>query len=263
MLFNSIEFLICFPTVTLLYFGLPHRWRLAVSTHRQLPLLYGAGADLYSHPRLHDRGGLHRRDLDRELARPNAQLCLGLSIVANVGVLTIFKYFGFINANLAALADLLNLVYTAPNFSLILPVGLSFHTFQAMSYTIEVYRGNQKAERSFGIFAALRHVLPPARRWANQAARESPALVLPGAFFRLRSGYQWPEADGVGHVQKDGDRGSPGGGGQHRLRNPLRFRWFAAHRGHGLVRLPDLLRLFRVLRHCPGSGTISGLQSMR
>ena len=44
-------------------------------------------------------------------------------------------------------------VHTLPLLSIILPIGLSFHTFQAMSYTIEVYRGNQKAERHFGIYA--------------------------------------------------------------------------------------------------------------
>ncbi len=76
-----------------------------------------------------------------------------ISIIANVGVLGLFKYFNFINANLAALAARFALNYPVHNLGLLLPIGLSFHTFQAMSYTIEVYRGKQKAERHFGIYA--------------------------------------------------------------------------------------------------------------
>jgi alginate O-acetyltransferase complex protein AlgI len=78
---------------------------------------------------------------------------LVLSICANIGVLGLFKYFNFFNANLAALASQFNLHYPVHNLGLLLPIGLSFHTFQAMSYTIEVYRGRQKAERHFGIYA--------------------------------------------------------------------------------------------------------------
>lgn len=75
------------------------------------------------------------------------------SILANVGVLAFFKYFNFINSNVEALANFLNWNYSVENLKWILPIGLSFHTFQAMSYTVEVYRGNQPAERHFGIYA--------------------------------------------------------------------------------------------------------------
>lgn len=103
-----------------------------------------------------------------------------ISLVANIGFLCFFKYFDFIAENINAAFSLAvpmmkdlwlssqiieanNLVNEAVNHSLgtdlgvleniVLPIGLSFHTFQAMSYTIEVYRGNQKAERHFGIYA--------------------------------------------------------------------------------------------------------------
>lgn len=75
------------------------------------------------------------------------------SIIANVGVLAIFKYYNFINDNITGLASLLGMKNHIPALNMLLPVGLSFHTFQAMSYTIEVYRGNQKAERHFGIYS--------------------------------------------------------------------------------------------------------------
>ena len=77
---------------------------------------------------------------------------LALSIVANVGVLAVFKYYQFIFNNISWLAHALDIPVQMPVLSILLPIGLSFHTFQAMSYTIEVYRGHQKAERNFGIY---------------------------------------------------------------------------------------------------------------
>ena len=70
-----------------------------------------------------------------------------------MGVLSVFKYYNFFATNLNHLLGSLNAGGSVPLLSLLLPIGLSFHTFQAMSYTIEVYRGNQKAERHFGIYA--------------------------------------------------------------------------------------------------------------
>jgi D-alanyl-lipoteichoic acid acyltransferase DltB (MBOAT superfamily) len=76
-----------------------------------------------------------------------------MSIIANVGVLAVFKYYNFFAGNLDALFLHAHIGTNVPLLNIILPIGLSFHTFQAMSYTIEVYRGNQKAERHMGIYA--------------------------------------------------------------------------------------------------------------
>jgi len=76
-----------------------------------------------------------------------------LSLVANIGVLAFFKYFNFLNENLTFFLEQFGYKNHIPFLEILLPVGLSFHTFQAMSYTIEVYRGNQKAERHFGIYS--------------------------------------------------------------------------------------------------------------
>lgn len=79
---------------------------------------------------------------------------LVVSIIANVGVLAIFKYYDFFAANLNELLAFWSIaVHPVPYLGILLPIGLSFHTFQAMSYTIEVYRGNQRAERHLGIYA--------------------------------------------------------------------------------------------------------------
>ncbi len=81
------------------------------------------------------------------------KLFLTCSVIANVGVLAFFKYYNFINENISVSLNAIGYKNTFPYLSILLPIGLSFHTFQAMSYTIEVYRGNQKPERHFGIYA--------------------------------------------------------------------------------------------------------------
>jgi len=75
------------------------------------------------------------------------------SLIANIGVLAIFKYYNFLNDNLSAILNTAGYQNHIPHLGILLPIGLSFHTFQAMSYTIEVYRGHQKAERHFGIYS--------------------------------------------------------------------------------------------------------------
>jgi alginate O-acetyltransferase complex protein AlgI len=153
VLFNSPQFLVFFPLVTLLYFTLPQRLRWAMLLAAScvfymyfipvyiLILIFTIVIDYIAGILIENARGVRRR------------LYLGLSIVANVGVLALFKYFNFINGNLQALAQFIDWNYPIANLGLILPIGLSFHTFQAMSYTIEVYRGNQPAERHFGIYA--------------------------------------------------------------------------------------------------------------
>ena len=83
----------------------------------------------------------------------NRRLFLIISLIANIGVLAVFKYYNFLNEILTTGLNTMGINNYAPILTILLPVGLSFHTFQAMSYTIEVYRGNQKAERNFGIYA--------------------------------------------------------------------------------------------------------------
>lgn len=75
------------------------------------------------------------------------------SLIANIGVLLVFKYYNFFSHNLSKALSTVSIENPLPLLQILLPVGLSFHTFQAMSYTIEVYRRNQSAERHFGIYA--------------------------------------------------------------------------------------------------------------
>ncbi len=81
------------------------------------------------------------------------KIFLGVSLMTNCAVLFVFKYFDFFAVNTAKLGEFLGWSYSPGALGLLLPIGLSFHTFQAMSYTLEVYYGRQRAERHLGIYA--------------------------------------------------------------------------------------------------------------
>jgi alginate O-acetyltransferase complex protein AlgI len=153
MLFNSISFLIFFTIVTSLYFVLPHKFRWSLLLMSSC-YFYMSFVPVYililGFTIIID----YLAGLMIERAKGKKRLFfLICSLVANIGILAIFKYYNFIVYNLSFLFK-----YTGSNnpfsyLSILLPIGLSFHTFQAMSYTLEVYRGKQKAEKHFGIYA--------------------------------------------------------------------------------------------------------------
>ncbi len=193
MLFNSVEFLAFFPVVTLGYFLLPHRhrwwWLLAASAGFYvvfrwvylLILVFTIAVDYVAGRLIEHAHGKRRK------------AWLILSIAANLGVLAAFKYYPFITENLGGLAAALGVGNPLPVVAWALPIGLSFHTFQAMSYTIEVYRGRQPAERHFGLYALYVMFYPqlvagPIERPQNVL----PQLRAPHAFSypRLISGLQ-------------------------------------------------------------------------
>ena len=146
MLFNSLNFLIFFPIVTLLYFLVPHRLRWFILLIASC-IFYAALVPVYifilffiilldySAGLLIARGG-------------HPKLWLWLSIIANFSILGVFKYYDFFIENINTL--------TGSSFILVhfvLPLGLSFHTFQSVSYTIEVYKKKQLPIRHLGYYA--------------------------------------------------------------------------------------------------------------
>ncbi|MGI4873607.1 MAG: MBOAT family O-acyltransferase [Janthinobacterium lividum] len=181
MLFNSFEFLLFFPVVTLLYYLLPHRWRwlllllascgfyMAFIPAYILILVFTILVDYAAGLLIENAQGGRRK------------LYLALSVAANVGVLGVFKYYNFFIDNTNAL------LHTSwPLLHLVLPIGLSFHTFQAMSYTIEVYRGRYPAERHLGLYAL--YVLFYPQLVAGPIER--PQQMLPQLHERKRFDYQ-------------------------------------------------------------------------
>ncbi len=153
MVFNSIEFTLFFIMVTTAYFAFSHQYRwlllLLSSCYFYMAfvpvyiLILGITivVDYYAGIYLEHQTGYQRKWF------------LIASLIVNLGVLATFKYYNFVNDSLSTFTGGWGYQNPIPALSILLPIGLSFHTFQAMSYTIEVYRGNQKAERHFGIYA--------------------------------------------------------------------------------------------------------------
>jgi D-alanyl-lipoteichoic acid acyltransferase DltB (MBOAT superfamily) len=153
MLFNSFSFLVFFPTVTLFYFLIPHRYRWFFLLTASC-VFYMAFIPIYILVlaltiAIDYTAGL----LIEKTEGRRKKVFLVISILSTCGVLFVFKYFNFFNSNLARIAQFFHWNYPIEILNLILPIGLSFHTFQSLSYVIEVYRGNFKAEHHFGIYS--------------------------------------------------------------------------------------------------------------
>ncbi len=155
MLFNSLHFLVFFPVIVGLYYGLAPRWRGALlllasyyfymswRAAYALLLLATTLVDYYS--------GYRMSQLPTKQAR---RPYLYLSLVSNLGTLFVFKYFNFFRDTAVQAAGALDLpVAAVPAFELLLPVGVSFYTFQSVGYIIDVYQGRLEAERNLGRFA--------------------------------------------------------------------------------------------------------------
>ncbi|CAH0995617.1 Peptidoglycan O-acetyltransferase [Emticicia aquatica] len=153
MLFNSLQFIFFFIVVTLAYFSLPHRGRVwllllascyfyAVFQPIYILILFVTiVVDYFAGIWIAEASGNKRKWL------------LIISLISNIGFLAYFKYYNFFIENINNVYFRLGSETHLELLKILLPIGLSFHTFQAMSYTIEVYRGNQKAEKDFSIYA--------------------------------------------------------------------------------------------------------------
>ncbi|MCB9100548.1 MAG: MBOAT family protein [Anaerolineales bacterium] len=154
MLFNSLEFFIFFPIVMGFYLVCPDRYRWA--------LLLAASYYFYAawkmeYVLLLGLATLIAYMAALQMARtehPVARLALLLvSIISNLAILLTFKYFNFFSDSLRAILAQANILYDSPLFDVLLPVGISFYTFQIISYTIDVYRGQIEPEQHLGYFA--------------------------------------------------------------------------------------------------------------
>ncbi|MFN3325132.1 MAG: MBOAT family O-acyltransferase [Bryobacteraceae bacterium] len=157
MLFNSLEFVLFLPIVLIVYYRLSHEaqnkfllvascifyaswdWRFL------LPLLVSTTIDYWAAERIQQLN-----ELEAPIARRRKYLAL--SVGANLSLLGFFKYFNFFSESLQDLLALLGFQTSLWTLQVILPVGISFYTFQAMSYTFDVYRGQMHPTRRFRDF---------------------------------------------------------------------------------------------------------------
>lgn len=154
MLFNTIDFVIFLPIVIFLYFLIPYKYRwillLAASYYFYMSwnvkyiflIIISTIIDYVS-------ALLMERLPNRRSRIP----LLILSLTTNLGLLFFFKYFNFLSENLNVFLDKISIHQDVPMMNFLLPVGISFYTFQTLSYTIDVFYGRQKAEKHLGHFA--------------------------------------------------------------------------------------------------------------
>lgn len=153
MTFNSWEFLVFYPITLLLYFLLPKKWsRISLLfmsaifylawNYKLIVLIMFTTAVSYFCARI----------IEKTEKKAVKKLCIVVTLIACLGVLFFFKYYNFIAETLGwAIAAAGGGTYDF-TLNLVLPVGISFYTFQTLSYAIDVYRGTEKAERDFALY---------------------------------------------------------------------------------------------------------------
>ena len=161
MLFNSFQYAIFLPVVFLLYWKLPHRFRqpllLAASYYfymcwsvRYVVLILFTTVVSYAAARLIETN----KDCTRR------KWILFGTLVACLGVLFVFKYLNFFYETLDAVLRVFSIQLAPMTLKLLLPVGISFYTFQTLSYVIDVFRGDVEAEKNFWVYATFVSFFP-------------------------------------------------------------------------------------------------------
>jgi alginate O-acetyltransferase complex protein AlgI len=161
MLFNSFNYLIFFPVVVLIYFVVPHRarhvWLLIssyyfyMSWNPKYALLIALSTVI-----TYISGLL----IGRETLSVRKKLWVFLSMASNLSILFLFKYFDFFIENANRILAAMSMELLSPEFDVILPVGISFYTFQALSYTMDVYRGEIYVEKNILRYALFVSFFP-------------------------------------------------------------------------------------------------------
>ena len=169
MLFNSMSFLIFFPAVLAVYFLLPaslwqggarRYWLLVASYYFYMSwnpryALLMAFSTLVTYV-----SGLALVALGPDAPAGRRKLVVAASFIINIGILIGFKYFDFLLDNVNAALGIFGIQAVEKPFDVILPVGISFYTFQALSYTVDVYRGDVQAERNVFNYALFVSFFP-------------------------------------------------------------------------------------------------------
>jgi D-alanyl-lipoteichoic acid acyltransferase DltB (MBOAT superfamily) len=161
MLFNSMAFAVFLPIVFILYWALPHKFRwflLLVASYyfymswnvKYVFLILFTTVISYSSAIL----------LEKQQNIRTKKLILAGTAILCIGVLLVFKYFNFISSSITSIVNLFSIKLSPVTLNLLLPVGISFYTFQTLSYVIDVYRGDVKAERHFGYYAVFISFFP-------------------------------------------------------------------------------------------------------
>lgn len=205
MLFNSLHFLLFFPIVLLIYYVIPvkkrYLWLLLTSYYfymcwnaKYALLLLFSTAVTYASGYVLEK--VRAQEMAPELKKKRMNMCVFVSFALNLGILFLFKYFDFAIENINRVLGALGVSLLNPQFDVILPVGISFYSFQALSYTMDVYRGEIKAEKNFLKYALFVSFFPqlvagPIERsknlleQVNQEKRFSEKLFVDGVYLMI------------------------------------------------------------------------------
>lgn len=163
MLFNSIEFLIYFIVVIVGYFLIPKNkvwiWLLGASYYFYMQWNAKYALLMFLSTLITYISGIVIDQVNKKADKKEKlykKICLIISLVLNLSILFLFKYYNFIGKTIMSLTQDLNL----PTLELLLPVGISFYTFQALSYTLDVYKGDIKAEYNLGKYSLFVSFFP-------------------------------------------------------------------------------------------------------
>lgn len=190
MTFNSWQFILFYPTVLLLYFLLPKKckWPLLLIASYFFYMSYSPdlvflilGTTLVS--------WLASIFIEKSESKIKRRLLLALTLVVCLGVLFFYKYFDFISSSISSLVGALGVESEPFLLRLALPVGISFYTFQTLSYVIDVYRGKVKVERNFFFYALFVSFFPQ----LVAGPIERPDNLIP----QLREEHKWSDSDAL------------------------------------------------------------------
>jgi D-alanyl-lipoteichoic acid acyltransferase DltB (MBOAT superfamily) len=168
MLFNSLQFLLFLPTVVAVYFIIPFkkRWLWLLISSYFFYMCWSPGYALLiltSTVITYFSGiGIEKINNSTKIKNKvkNKKICVTISFISNLSILIFFKYYNFIGENLGLLFSNATDGNTFNHLDILLPVGISFYTFQALSYTMDIYRGNLNAEHHFGKYALFVSFFP-------------------------------------------------------------------------------------------------------
>ncbi len=161
MLFNSIDFLIFFPIVTFVYFVIPRKiryiWLLAASYYFYMCWNAKYALLLLASTVVTWLCGWLIHALEKSAA---GKIVVAFCLCANLGILFFFKYFNFFLDSCNRVLSALHFQILDKGFDVLLPVGISFYTFQALGYTIDVYRGRVEPEKNILRYALFVSFFP-------------------------------------------------------------------------------------------------------
>lgn len=160
MIFNSIQYIIFLPIIFLLYWAMPHKWRnwlLLIASY----YFYMCWNALYAILIIFTTISTWKlATMMNGKSQKIRKILLSLSVTLNLSILFTFKYYDFLMSLLTDIAELLSIHITPVKLGLLLPVGISFYTFQAIGYSIDVYRRDIKSENHLGVFALFISFFP-------------------------------------------------------------------------------------------------------